>query len=236
MRQLVRNALTLALCVPLWAPICSVAGTVTEIEANNSLATAQAVDFHFTLDFSPDIGNGTHTDNTSTTIPHVTVIGSGDGSFDYYSFHFPGPGTTFGFVVLDIDHASSGFNSHVALWSADGTLLGHNDDYDYRGGAGGSRLDYGGTTSYDSLMTTYLTAPGTYIVGVGRYAASPGTGGYSGGFIDAEIQPGDAYTLQISVQGVPVVPEPASWAMTIAGLLGLIGHALRRRDGWATKP
>lgn len=229
MKQLMRNALALA----LWVPVFSVAGVVIEIEANNSLATAQAVDFHFTLGFSPDIGNGTHTDNTSTTIPHVTVVGSGDGSFDYYSFYFPGPGTTSGFVVLDVDHTSSSLDSHVALWSADGSLLGHNDDYDYRGGAEGSRLDYGGTTSYDSLMTTYLTAPGTYIVGVGRWAASPGTGGYSGGFINAELQPGDVYTLQISVEGVPAVPEPASWAMTVAGLIGLIARTLRQRRSWA---
>lgn len=232
MKQLIGVASALALL----GPVCCVAGVVAEIEANNSLATAQPVDFHFSLDFSPDIGNGTHTENTSTTIPHVTVSGSGDGSFDYYSFYFPGPGTTSGFVVLDIDHSSSGFDSHVALWSADGGLLGHNDDYDYRGGALGSRLDHSGTTSFDSLMATYLTAPGTYIVGVGRYAASPVTGGYIGGFINAEVQAGDAYVLQISVEGVAVVPEPARWSLTVAGLIGLIALALRRQRwtaGWA---
>lgn len=229
MKHLLRTTLALALSVPL----CSVAGLVAETEANNTLATAQPVDLHFTLDFSPDIGNGTHTENTSTTIPHVTVSGTGDGTFDYYSFYFPGNGSTSGFIVLDIDHTSSSFDSHVALWAADGTLLGHNDNYDYRGGAGGSRAD-DGTTSSDSLMATFLSAPGTYIVGVARFAASPGKDGYTGGFINAEPQPGDAYILQISVENVPVVPEPAQWAMTVAGLIGLIGLALRRRQGWAT--
>ena len=55
-------------------------------------------------------------------------------------------------------------------------------------------------------------------------------GGYSGGFTNGELQPGDVYTLQISVEGVPVVPEPASWAMTVAGLVGWVTRALRRRQ------
>ena len=212
----------------LCLPTSSMAALVLETEPNNSLATAQAVDGHFSLDFSLDIGNGTLVDNTSLSIPHVTVRGTGDGTFDYYSFYFPGPGSTFGFVVLDIDHTSSSFNSRVALWSSDGALLGHNDDYDYRGGAEGS-IAYSGSTSYDSLMTTYLTSPGTYIVGVGRFGAGPGTGGYSGGFIDAEPQSGDYYTLQISVENVPAIPEPATSALLSVGAIALFGYARSKR-------
>lgn len=207
------------------------AGVVKEKEPNNTLAGAQPVDGHFALDFSPDIGNGTHVDNTSTTMPHVTVHGRGDGTFDYYSFHFPGAGSTSGYVVLDIDHSSSAFDSHLALWAANGDLLGHNDDYDYRGGAAGSVPKPSSSDSYDSLMTTYLTAPGTYIVGVGRWAASPVKDGYRGDTVDALPQPGDVYTLQISVENVPVVPEPGTAVLFGLGALAWAGAVLGRRAG-----
>lgn len=226
MKRLMTFVAALALLVPSW---CG-AVLIAEVEANNSLATAQIVDAHFSLDFSPDIGNGTHVDNTSTTIPHVTIRGSGDGTFDYYSFFFPGPGSTSGFVVLDIDYPSSSFDSHIALWAADGTLLGHNDDYDFRGGAGGSVANRG-NDSYDSLMTAFLTTPGTYIVGVARWGAGFGPSGYIGGFVDAEPQTGDLYTLQISVEGMPTVPvpEPSTFALLAAGAIAVTGFALRRR-------
>lgn len=212
MKHWLLSCIALALLVPLVAG----AGPVLETEPNNSLAGAQSVDGHFTLNFSPDIGNGTHVDNTSLTIPHVTVRGSGDGSFDYYSFTFPGPGSTFGFVVLDIDHSSSSFDSRVALWGPTGDLLGHNDDYDYRGGAGGSLLHYSGVMSFDSLMATYVTTPGIYVVGVARSTASPGPG--PTGYVGGEPLIGDAYTLQISVENVPVVPEPSNWMLMALGL------------------
>ncbi|MBL8350196.1 MAG: DVUA0089 family protein [Burkholderiaceae bacterium] len=225
MRSMTLPLLALALLLPAAAR----AGVVKEKEPNNTLAGAQAVDGHFTLDFSADIGNGTHVDNTSTTIPHVTVHGSGDGSFDYYSFYFPGAGSTAGFVVLDIDHSSSGFDSHLALWATNGDLLGHNDDYDYRGGAGGSVPKPHSDDSYDSLMTTYLSAPGTYVVGVGLWSASPVKGGYEEGFAGAKPRAGDFYTLQISVENVPVVPEPGTGALLGLGALGVLTAVARRR-------
>lgn len=223
---------TVLMAVAMTLPVCSRAARVPEVEPNSSLATAQSVDGHFSLNFSPDIGSGGFGDNTSTTIPHVTVHGTGDGSFDYFSFYFPGPGSTSGYVVLDIDHSSSEFDSQVALFAADGTLLPHNDDYDFRGGAGGSVAHYGGNMSHDSLVATYLTTPGTYIVGVARWKAgidAVGKTGFTGGYVDAEIQPGDSYALQISVEGVPVVPEPSSFALAAAGAVVMIGVFLHRR-------
>jgi hypothetical protein len=224
---------TVLMAVAMGLPVWSRAALALEVEPNSSLATAQSVDGHFTLNFSPDIGNGGFVDNTSTTIPHVTVHGTGDGSFDYFSFYFPGPGSTSGFVVLDIDHSSSEFDSQVALFEADGTLLPHNDDYDYRGGADGSVAHYGVNISHDSLVTTNLTTPGTYIVGVARWNAgidAVGKTGFTGGYVDAEIQPGDSYTLQISVEGVPAVPEPASFALAAVGAVVVIGLSLRQRN------
>ena len=52
------------------------AGLVTEIESNDTLATAQNIDGSFTLDFSADIGNAAGA-NTSTSMPHVTIQGTG---------------------------------------------------------------------------------------------------------------------------------------------------------------
>ena len=222
-----KHRMLACIALALWVPLVAGAGPVLEAEPNNSLAGAQSVDGNFTLDFSPDIGNGTHVDNTSLSIPHVTVRGSGDGSFDYYSFTFPGPGSTFGFVVLDIDHSSSSFDSRVALWGPTGDLLGHNDDYDYRGGADGSLLHYGGVMSFDALMTTYIATPGIYVVGVARSIASPGPGPI--GYVAGEPLIGDAYTLQISVENVPVVPEPSpGWLMTL-GLGTLTGWRQLKR-------
>ena len=58
---------------------------INEIEPNNSLGTAQNIDAFFTLDFSANIGNEMG-NNTSETIPHVTILGTGNGTFDYFSF------------------------------------------------------------------------------------------------------------------------------------------------------
>lgn len=229
MKRRARQSITYSAVFLLLSPHTSLAALVFETEPNNTLATAQPVGGHFSLDHSLDIGNGTHVDNTSLTIPHVTVRGTGNGSYDYYSFYFPGAGSTAGQIILDIDHTASGFDSRVALWSSSGLLLGHNDDYDYRGGAGGSTLDYSGTQSFDSLMATSLIAPGTYIVGVGRSGSSPEAGGFIGASIGAVPQSGDSYELQISVENVPVVPEPATYLLFSAGALAVLARRYRAR-------
>jgi hypothetical protein len=212
-RMVLMSVIVLVAGGPLLLPSWCAAELITEVEGNNSLATAQSVDGHFTLDYSVNIGDGSFYANTSTTIPHVTVVGTGDGTFDYYSFYFPGPGSTSGKVIFDIDDTSPSLDSHLALWAADGTLLFHNDDYDHRAGAGGSISDL------DSLIETYISTPGTYIVGVARWNAGIGAGGYTGGWANAELLSGDAYTLQISVEGVP---EPATLSLLVLGGLALL--------------
>ena len=202
-------------------PARSPAAPVLEGEPNNSLGTAQSIDGYFSLDFSGDIGDGSFFTNTSTTVPHVTITGSGNGTFDYYSFYFPGPGATSGKIIIDVDHRSASFDSEVGLWYSDGSFLGWNDDYDYRAGAGGSTADYI-DMSFDALWSTYLTAPGTYIVGVARTGAGfAGGGGYESGF--GEPISTDLYTLQISVENTP---EPS--AMALLGL-GAVALVVRRR-------
>src|SRR2546423_234360 len=60
----------------------SFASIVLRTPGNDSIATAQNLDRYFSLDFNPDIGDAeqTHSSspptstNTSTTIPHATVL------------------------------------------------------------------------------------------------------------------------------------------------------------------
>ena len=53
---------------------------VAEVEPNDTLATAQSIsNASFSLDSDANITD-------STIIPHATVTGTGDGTFDYYSF------------------------------------------------------------------------------------------------------------------------------------------------------
>ena len=78
-------------------------GVIAEVEANNSLAAAQSIDGQWSLALDPDIGDSFT--NTSTTIPHVTISGTGDGTFDYYAFTVPAAGVR---GIFDIDYAPRG--------------------------------------------------------------------------------------------------------------------------------
>jgi hypothetical protein len=67
---------------------------VPEQNPNNTIATAQNVDgAGWNLNANASIAN-------ATTIPHVTIEGKGDGTFDYYSFTIANAGDT---ATFDID-------------------------------------------------------------------------------------------------------------------------------------
>ena len=227
MKTPILNSISLRMAIVVRAGLlltanCCPASVISETEPNNSLAAAQSVNGNFSLDYRIDIGDGGFVANTSTSIPHVTVVGSGDGTFDYFSFYAPGTGSGSGQVIFDIDYTSASFDSLLGLWQADGTFLGFNDDYDHRGGAGGSIKDA------DSLISTYLTTPGTYVVGVARWAAGVGTGGFTGGYPNAEPESSDLYFLQISVEG-QTVPEPSALVLLGIGILALSAGVSDRR-------
>lgn len=58
-------------------------GVIPDVEANNDLANAQDLDQEvWTRRYSPDIGDTTT--NTSTTIKHITIEGTGDDAFSGY--------------------------------------------------------------------------------------------------------------------------------------------------------
>ncbi|MFO0904296.1 MAG: Ig-like domain-containing protein [Pirellulales bacterium] len=164
--------------------------TVYDNEGNDTLATAQDLDgAQWSRTFSTNIGN--QVGNTSATIPHVTVIGRGDGTRDFYTFNVPAGG---GQVILDIDGGSTGqpgtINTRLRLYNSSGTLLSDNDDAPTTYGAGGS------TSVQDAYIDTSfpsaLTLPaGDYVVEVLQ----------SNGSAPAS---GQQYTLQVSVANHPL--------------------------------
>ena len=61
---------------------------INEVEPNDTIGGAQNIDgAGFNLDVNANIFS-------STTIPHITVLGTGDGTFDYYAFTIDVAGST----------------------------------------------------------------------------------------------------------------------------------------------
>ena len=79
------------------------AGVVVENESNNRLDQAQNVDDLFSLAFDENIGDAIQ--NTSMQIPHVTIIGEGNNSFDFYEFEVSNAGDR---GIFDIDFGADG--------------------------------------------------------------------------------------------------------------------------------
>jgi hypothetical protein len=190
------------------------ADPVPESEPNDTIATAQNIDGHFTLDANADIVN-------STTNPHATVVaGPGNGSFDIYSFTV-GAGTT---ALFDIDYAltaNGGFDSYIQLMDSLGVVLAFNDD-DHGAFANIPVLDtaggtYNGGHILDSALEFTFANAGTYFIQVGDCCGS-----------NSPQSGGQGYQLHVSLSNGPAVPEPATWAMMLVGF-GATGFALRRQ-------
>ena len=166
-----------------------IGGTVTEQEPNSSLADAQNIDQYFNLASDPNIGD--QTQNTSTQIPHATILGTGDGTFDYYSFTVNAPGVKGIFDIDGANNAGAQINTELFLYDQSGNLLGQNDDSPITFGAGGS------TSILDPYLEHVFAAAGTYIIGVARFSSTGNPGGITG----TPLAAGDAYKLQVSVTG-----------------------------------
>jgi hypothetical protein len=200
----------------------SVAAIIVEVEPNNAIATAQDIDAHFSLDFSPDIGD--IASNTSTQIPHVTIDAqpNDDSTVDFFSFTVTTAGSR---GIFDIDQADiledePDFDSWIELYSGDGMLLASNDDAgDESWGQGGSN------TILDSYLEYLFTLPGTYMIAVGQAT-------------DLGTIPSDAdYVLHVSVGAAQaVVPEPTAilvWAIlsSVVVVCAVQRRRARRRSG-----
>ena len=162
----------------------TLAQNVVSLPGNDSLAAAQNLDSEqWTLDFDPIVEN-------STTRPHLTIQGQGDGTFDYFSF------TAEAGAVATFDMDNTTFDTELHLYDASGNPLATDDD-DNAGIAPG---DMGSSGILDSFLQYTFTAPGTYIIGVGGFDSTGGSGGITG----TPVPVGGSYQLHVSVDGKPV--------------------------------
>ncbi|WP_193369480.1 hypothetical protein, partial [Pelagibius marinus] len=139
----------------------SYAQTIAEVEPNDSIASAQSI-----------TGGG------------VTINGSGDGTFDYFSFGI-GSVTIDGAAVTtsgSFETTAGNFDTELFLYDSAGNLVAQDDD----GGAG-----------LLSLITQDFGSAGTYAIGVGEFNSVGSLGGITGNAPDA----GDTYTLQVDISG-----------------------------------
>jgi Ca2+-binding RTX toxin-like protein len=171
---------------------------VTEFEPNNSLATALDIDnLGFSLEFDPNIGDSSGI-NTSTTIPHLSIQGTGDGTFDFYTFDISNIGDR---AIFDIDFGRNvtnagvtngdTFDSQLYLFNSAGLVLTSQTAGDDSG-----IIDPGSVNTVDSLLEFTFATPGTYTIGVARFGDQPTNGGITGQGIPIASD----YTLQVSIQ------------------------------------
>ena len=138
-----------------------------------SLAAAQNLDgAAWNLASNPDITD-------STTIPHVTVNATGDGTFDVFS-------VTAGAGDRGIfDTANNTLDTFIYLFDAGFNLLVSDDDTDDGDGDG-----------FDSLIDFTFAAAGTYFLVVGEF----NTHAQDGALWGETPKSGDSYDLHVSIE------------------------------------
>ena len=152
---------------------------------NNVFATARIIDDeHWTKSENPNIFD-------STVIPHISIKSTAvEEAFDYYEFTVENAGDT---GIFDIDFGksddTSSIDTELFLYDSSGSLLANNDDR-----LGGP--DAGSTVTADSHIKHAFAEAGTYVIGVGRFNSEGSQFGITG----AAPQPGQTYTLHVSVE------------------------------------
>ncbi|MEQ8463977.1 two-partner secretion domain-containing protein, partial [Coleofasciculus sp. E1-EBD-02] len=174
---------TYTLQVSIESPAVGSPNPNQEVEPNNSINRAQSLDGSFSVAANPDV-------ESSTTVPFVSISGTGDGTFDYYSFTVETAGSQ---GIFDIDQGNTGgagsLDTELFLFNAQGGLLASNDDAAITQGAGGS------SRITDSYISFTFETPGTYVIGVGKYDSnsefSQLRAGIASGFGSVDAQAGD---------------------------------------------
>jgi hypothetical protein len=154
-----------------------------EVEPNQDPETAMDLDsYTWCLDENSNITD-------STSVPHITVNGTGDDTVDIYAFTIPSAGTT---ATFDIDFGwmdpcddispCVDFDSALTLYDSGFNEIDSNDDTD--DGDLGSEFSF----LLDSYLTNTFDTPGTYYIEVSSY---DGTG----------VPAGETYQLHVLVEG-----------------------------------
>jgi len=154
---------------------------IESTEPNSTFDEAQHVGDVFNFSYSANIGD--KDTNTSESIPHVTIIGTGNDSFDYYSFDVDVVPAK---VIFDIDYGyeppkDDAVDIYLYLYDSAENLTAQNDDASVSYGQGGS------STRQDSYLEYEFTETGRYTIKVARYPNSV-------------IPEGDTYQLHISLE------------------------------------
>jgi len=140
---------------------------INEIAGNDSHATPQDLELSdWSTHQDSAIDPSESTEATSTTIPHITVLGTGDGKHDYYRFRVPGESdsTETKRVIIDLDGGFEGGESELfwnpvfQLLTKDGLPTEHFSD--------SSAPDPGSSKYLDPHLDISLK-PGDYILEVG---------------------------------------------------------------------
>jgi len=129
-------------------------------------------------------------------------------------------------TITSTGYAGGGFDPVLSLYDADGLNLDYNDDQ-AEGVSDPQLVSSLGKGKYTVYLSQYDNFGPASLGLPFNFADQPD---FRGGFIDfgGSQRTGD-WALEISgAAGAGAVPEPASWAMLIAGF-GLVGAAMRRR-------
>lgn len=128
-------------------------GSLNEVEPNNSIDTAQNLDSSFVLQVNPNV-------ESSDTIPHVSIAGTGNGTFDYYSFTATAGST--GIFDIDTDDPASGGNAGNITLRASGNITtnGTLDSSSVSGNGGAIALTAGGNITTNSEIRSSSSGNG----------------------------------------------------------------------------
>ena len=170
----------------------ALAAEVHELEPNDSIATAQNIDASFSL-------HSDHNITDSTTVPHATIHGTGNYTFDFYRFTVPEAGVN-KISVFDMDQDPAQFQNNLRLYNSNGVLIAYSDDstssgfYPYN--------DPGSAWTQDSYLRYEFTEAGTYYIKVSEFNAGPTSP-------DMPIPPTTHYKLNVSIPNHEVIDNIA---------------------------
>lgn len=142
---------------------------VSQFTTNNTLSTAIDVSNNFSFDANSNVQG-------STTIPHVTINGTGSGGIDVYEVTLNNP---YAILTADVDGAS--FDSALTIFDSSGQAVTFNDDSAFENGAGGS------TSSQDAYLRFAPGEAGTWYIAIAQSGPS------------GDIDISETYSLHLSV-------------------------------------